>query len=81
MEMAESPSQLSCCIEQLQACIAWDKSIMKVYCQVRQYDINFYLFFIYSVDVICLIVFTITLYYGTRNNVRSLHLTRAHFYN
>lgn len=34
VEVAENPSQLSLCIEQLQGCIAWDKSIMKVYCQV-----------------------------------------------
>ena len=31
---AENPSQLSICVEQLSASIAWDKSIMKVYCQV-----------------------------------------------
>ena len=41
VEVAENPSQLSICIEQLQGSIAWDKSIMKVYCQVREswYDV------------------------------------------
>ena len=41
MEVAENPSQLSICVEQLQACIAWDKSIMKVYCQVSQLECYF----------------------------------------
>ena len=37
---ATSASQLSICIEQLDSCIAWDKSIMKVICQICNYDDN-----------------------------------------
>ena len=37
---ATSASQLSICIEQLDNCIAWDKSIMKVICQICNYDDN-----------------------------------------
>jgi hypothetical protein len=35
-----SSSQLSICIDQLDNCIAWDKSIMKVICQICNYDDN-----------------------------------------